>query len=437
MERKVFLSFLGATRYLPSKYYVNKENIIENRFVQIASLFSHCQDFGKDDYIYIFTTPTAKKKNWEDFFWEDKKETTKGLKSELDKSNLKCNYEAIDIDEETSEEKIWETFDIVFKKLKNYDEIVFDITHGFRSSPMLLMVLINYAKFLKNITVRKILYGAYEARNENNETKIWDLTNFALLQDWTSASNEFLNFGNSTSISKLTKNEAIPFIKSNTEKKEIAKKISLFASELNKFTTDISTVRGYEIYLGKTFVNIRNIIKEIEQLNFIQPLGPLLNAISKKIEPFKANYIFNILKIVDFCINHNMTQQGITFLQEAIISFVLKNNNLEWFFSDSGNKKTIINNRDLASSVLNYIENIKNPSFVKEGWNWKYWDKQIIDTLLQDVFVSKISDIYSKLGKFRNDINHGGLIEKFNSDKFLNTLKKSYSDIIELISEDD
>ena len=74
--------------------------------------------------------------------------------------------------------------------------------------------------------------------------------------------------------------------------------------------------------------------------------------------------INNIFNAVEYCINHNLIQQGITFLQEGIISIVLKNNYIDWFVADKqDNNKEIENNRNIASSALSFIEMVKNPEF--------------------------------------------------------------------------
>ena len=60
------------------------------------------------------------------------------------------------------------------------------ITHAFRYLPMLVLVLANYAKFLKNVTVKSLTYGNYEAR-EGTNAPIVNLLPIAALQDWTTA----------------------------------------------------------------------------------------------------------------------------------------------------------------------------------------------------------------------------------------------------------
>ena len=61
-----------------------------------------------------------------------------------------------------------------------------------------------YLRQVKNIELKHIIYGAFEARNEkNNETPIFDLTPFVELLDWMNAVNVFQKFGDARSIAGL------------------------------------------------------------------------------------------------------------------------------------------------------------------------------------------------------------------------------------------
>ncbi len=437
MARKVFLSFLGVINYTSSKYYIGKKEPIQARFVQIASLNFFCDDFTENDKIFIFTTETAKEKNWEDYTGTNlhtKAEiSTVGLKTELENSIFSNLFETIPIPEETSEEQIWDTFQIVFDMLEDDDEIIFDITHGFRSGPMLLMVLMNYAKFLKNISVRKILYGAFDISNKE-KTKIWDLTNFALLQDWTSGANEFFNFGSTDKLTNLARKEILPIIKDDKTNANIAKKINSFVDNLNKLTVGISTVRGLEIYNGKTIKQINELYSEIEESNFIAPFAPIIAKINSKFKNYEEKSILNIFNIVSFCIEHRQVQQAVTFLQEAIVSFALYNNNLPWFTDKQQKYNQIRDKREMVSSVFNFLDLIENPNFSEDNWNWKKsWFNDEIELFKNDEFTQEIKSIYVIIGKYRNDINHGGFLVPKKSKNFLELLKNYFTQILEIV----
>jgi len=58
---------------------------------------------------------------------------------------------------------LWKIFDGINSVIDEGDDIIFDVTHSFRSLPVLTLIALNYVKFLKNVNINKIDYGAMEA----------------------------------------------------------------------------------------------------------------------------------------------------------------------------------------------------------------------------------------------------------------------------------
>ena len=69
---------------------------------------------------------------------------------------MDMSFQAVHIPEGKSTEEMWELFEVIYSQLQEGDELYLDITNSFRYLPMLLVVLVNYAKMLKNVTVKAI-----------------------------------------------------------------------------------------------------------------------------------------------------------------------------------------------------------------------------------------------------------------------------------------
>ncbi|MEA3448141.1 MAG: TIGR02221 family CRISPR-associated protein, partial [Bacteroidota bacterium] len=279
MARKVFLSILGKGYYKPTKYYFDgeKSNAIETNFIQEASLRHYPQD--NFDKIYIFLTKDARTFNWENPAWRkvfqnskfNSKPEYEGLSKKLEDFK---NIETIDIDDGNNESEIWSIFETIFKELNEGDQLYFDITHGFRTLPMLLMVLINYSKFLKNIEVEKITYGNWEARDEkNNFAPVIDVTSFSKIQDWTNAASEFINGGSAEQFVKLSKQNIAPVMRETKGQDLFAKNLNFITNELPGFILNIQTNRGNEIVSNKKGKKINDAISKIESDTFT-PITP-------------------------------------------------------------------------------------------------------------------------------------------------------------------
>ncbi|MBK6670629.1 MAG: hypothetical protein IPG46_13530 [Actinobacteria bacterium] len=70
------------------------------------------------------------------------------------------------------------------------------MTHGFRTQPMLMLAAAVYLRSTKNVTITEVLYGAYDARNEETNTApVFSLRPFLDLIDWSTAFEQWDRFG--------------------------------------------------------------------------------------------------------------------------------------------------------------------------------------------------------------------------------------------------
>jgi CRISPR-associated Csx2 family protein len=432
MARKVFLSILGTNHYLETRYYFGKEPIGDEkitRFVQTATMGKECSDWGIDDAAYIFVTEEAQEKNWNDPAQKGygKNEYT-GLSKLVADFGFKFSSEAVLIPDGLSEKEIWEIFETVFNKLKDGDELYFDITHSFRSIPMLVMVLINYARFLKNIKVAKIYYGAFEKLGpaykvkdipvEDRLAPVLDITSFSELQDWTNAAASFIETGNTYKIAELLENE------------ELTK---LF----HKFSDIHFVARGKELYEGKIPTELAQKLKNYDA-NIHPPFEHIKEKVINRLEKYNNNLVNNGLTSIKFCIDHNLIQQGYTLMDEFMITYVLVKTSYDW---------SLQINRDVASSCLNLNKKEAfNIGMFEQNLQKKYPDKEnrnvimekiekIVDSIFNLTEKKKLNQIMMSISHGgRNDINHAGMRENPRSaDKFRKSLLKHYKALEDII----
>lgn len=432
MARKVFISFLGNGFYEPTQYVENvddEESTLPLRFIQEATIGKFCKDYTKDDVIYIFTTNGALT-NWNDGehknFKSNSSEWYEGLQTRLKGLNLICHFENIIIPEGKSTDEIWDIFRIVYEKLEDKDELIFDITHGFRSLPMLNMVLINYAKLLKHIHVKGIHYGAFEAKYSKNElwySPIWNLKDFVQLQEWTNATSDFIDLGNSQRLENLLKNTNL--LNTNLSKKKtnlIKDQLFQFAKSLKELTAIFSTNRGREIINANVMISLSSQIQEMSEISeTIAPLAPLVELL-RRIESitrrYKTDEVFNGIRAVEWCLRCNLIQQGITLLQEFIVTICLH---------IIGEAYCETNARLTCSALLGKKEDKAfefNPKF-------KELQESLIGKIERLESYAKLKLIYQDLNtNHRNDINHAGFREKpKHAEEFRKCLERNLKNI--------
>jgi len=429
MARKVFISILGVSYYNKTKYYLNeKAEHIETRFIQHASLKLLAKNWDNNDKAIFFLTEQAKSFNWnnpaqtENYLVKiGERDTYKGLSEIINNEKFPFAYEIVDIKNGNNEEEIWNIFEAVYNVLEEDDEVYFDITHAFRSIPMLVMVLINYAKFLKNIKVKSITYGNWEGRDKDNYAPIINLTSFSELQDWTSAANDFVNFGNADKLSTLANSEIAPLAKKYKGNNETVNNLKQISKLLPVFIDNILTCRGKEITNNKEGKNLFEKLNSLKE-NIILPLSPILDKVKDTIKPFhKEDDLINGFNAVKWCINNNLIQQGFTILQENIISSVCEEVQLD---------KNIKKNRNIVSSCFIICYNNINED------EWKgdaaLHKEKTNEILRKSRIVKELSTEFYNLTTVRNDINHYGYSENTMQP---NKLKEKLREYFENISK--
>lgn len=145
-----------------------------------------------------------------------------------------------------SPDELWRNFQQLAELLEasGADEIILDITHGFRSQPFFAGAVVSYVRALRE-TPRpaRVLYGAFDARNRGR-TPVWDLTAFVDLVDWTQAIRAFLRTGNGVMLAQRA--EAIGRELSRTwaqHRNGPRPRVRDFAKAVREFSDALLTVR--------------------------------------------------------------------------------------------------------------------------------------------------------------------------------------------------
>ena len=421
---KIFLSFLGTNRYLSARYRLGERVSGITPFVQEALVELLCGEWGKNDRLIFFLTSEARLKNW-----EDGGNFSEGLGTRLHRRNLQIEILTVPVSEGRSEEEIRNNFRTVIEKLSEGDEVILDITHSFRSLPMLNLVALNYARVLKGVRIRGIYYGAFEALGSQQEVKnlpedqrvapVFDLTSYALLLEWSFAVEEFLRYGLAERLYELVRHEITPILKETRGQDERARNLRNLIEELRNLTLSIYTSRCPQIenFFPRSTVNLRR--------EFLYPFDGLMEKIEEKCLLFSTDDPWEkALAAVEWCIEHRLVQQGYTILLESVITEgcrLLK-------VADPYKNKSW---RDFFSSLL-VVTAKKTPP---ERWTGVLKEEKGVALQIQskggEAFL-KLARAYKQLNEMRNDINHCGCRDNVHqSQTFIEQLRSSYEAIKE------
>lgn len=431
MARKVFVSVLGYSNYGKCFYTRLSEDFKsdEVRYVQEATLqyLMALSEWIADDCAYILLTKGAEQKNWIDNghceYGTNVPIQQPGLASMLDVRHLPFPVIPVkNIPDGNDEKEIWTIFERVFSLIQEGDKLYFDLTHGFRYLPMLILVLGNYSKLLKNVVVKSITYGNYEARNkETNEAPLIDLLALSNLQDWTSASASFLINGNLSMLKSLCKQNLAPILKETKGADLKAKTLSRYIDALEEVVGDMNTCRGINILKGDNFAELISWSDQLKDV-IIEPMKPVVERLKYSFQNFTpSKNIKNGYAAAKWCFDNHLYQQSLTILHETIVSHICENEGLD------------VAERE-EREIVNMSFTIYNENIVREKWRCKAEQVELIEKLLNNVLLKSLASTFLVTTTLRNDYNHAGMRKNpVKQDKFQIKLKKRLDIIFSMI----
>jgi len=386
------ISVLGTGNYGECKYKWNDKVTSSCIFIQTA-----LNELVKFDNVLIFLTKEAKEKNFGK------------LEEEFKNKKIKINLEGIDIPAGKNEKELWEIFETIEKKINKEEEIWFDITHSFRSIPVIFFLVLAYLRKVKNIKLRGLTYGAYEAR-KGDVAPVINLTPFVDLLDWIIASDRFLNSGDATKIRDMLREIQAEYYRKNA--KEKPKKLQNFGKHLDEFQEAIHLTRiENALTLGNRLKNdFKQSIDDISK--FAPPVKLLLEEIEKRVETVSSKEVFDNngmkaqLNLLNVYLKTHKYVQCVSLAREWIVSLVCIRNGWE-----------PINERSRAEIFLNAVyEALKRPN----------------PEIIPKPEMVEIYKIWGELRDIRNDIDHCGMKKQPMPTE---TLKNNIVGIVDKLSE--
>lgn len=410
MPRKL-ISFLGYNRgrkYF-STTYVHQEESCETSFATLAMT-----KFFKPEQVIVLVTQEARDENFDDLCdavrvynrdYQDKLPLPK----------------AQPILSGKSENEMWDIFSEIAKQLEEGDEIIFDITNGFRSLPVLSFIAAAYIKTTRNVTIEKLVYGARDAGikdpEDDNKTiaPVFDLSPFLSLLDWTTAVSTFQQTGRVENLAALTTDLG-------------GKPAEKFAEQLQRLSQELLAARPVgTAWAASKLPELLAAVKNDSRPEST-PLGLLLDSIestfslfqlkSVKFDKFDTAYnriqsqskeqdfLRMQLKMIDWYISKDLPIQAITLIREWLITLVAYIKKLDIFDRDQRDEARdfifksdyeVINIVNIWKQVGNIEPNKRLTGDIRNDVAHCGMDKNNNRTIQK--IIREIKDIYSKMHK--------------------------------------
>ncbi|ABB13876.1 TIGR02221 family CRISPR-associated protein [Carboxydothermus hydrogenoformans] len=443
--RVKLISFLGTNKYIPCRYKFEEEISSPSYFIQMALVELLTKKFSYEIEAVIFTTDEAFEKNWL------KGEGYPGLVevfNEYQQRNPKFKFRNVMVPSGLFENEIIKIFSKIYNEVEENDNLVFDLTHSFRSLPFLTGIILNYTRLLKNVNILGVYYGAFEVLGPVREVEekypdvndrvapVISLNYFLEISDWVLAADSFLNSGNAGRIAALAqkgfKSIESPEVKRNNN---LLQKI---AREINKFSLSIATCRALDL-AGETRTieangqrvilnhkpGIVESLKEMlenaayDEIPELKPFYPIINKIKENFKNFTEDVVENINHITAWCLEHDLVMQGYTFLRENIITALCLLNGFD---------EKDQNSRELQGKIATTIA-LEIP---EDKWNDEVKQyRDFVYKILSEEALVKAYKLLNKVSIFRNELAHCQYTGKdISAEKFKNRLSEHLKEFV-------
>jgi CRISPR-associated DxTHG motif protein len=386
------VTFLGAGAYGNAEYVLDDGTSTRSHaspFVQVsmASLF-------QPDEVLLLLTEGARQANWQG--------TRSGVSLESCVEELPhIPFTPIDIPDGFTEAEIWDIFTRLADRIEAGDAIIFDVTHSFRSIPILALACMHYLRVLKDIEIRGVYYGCYEARDMNTpvpRAPIVNLTPFVDIMDWSAAVRSFVEKGDVADLAKLLRKKTMPRLSASKGQDGEARAMQDLEKTLGSMVNCVLTCRSKDLAQKQYFQRIRSLIARLESFdNTLPAFKPLLGLVEEKLASLECGVdlpqdVQAGMEAVNWAIEHGLLQQAYTLLQETVLSHLC----CEWNL-DPLDKK-------IRGEISSALQHVNRP----HGKTKDDIRPEIIEHVARYA-QTELPALFDRLTKRRNDFNHAGM----------------------------
>jgi CRISPR-associated DxTHG motif protein len=311
--------------------------------------------------------------------------------------------EKIPIEDGMDDVELWKNFETITREFSEGDEVVFDITHGFRSLPFLVFLFSAYLKVAKKVKIASVLYGVLDKKEPSDDPNVEaiipviQLKSFVSMLDWMSATQRFVDLGDGNGLVKLL--QGLPIADAS-----LRELVNQMAGAIKMVSDALIYIRPIEVMSAAA--QLRELISEIntdQKTPELQPFLLLSGEIARKYETIAlaepevdSNQFKNLscqLEIINWYQRHGQEIKSIVLARELFVSILAY-----WLGKNPFEKGT----RDQAQYILNQYKKM-----IRENNDCK----QMNDDFRSYPQRTALFEIWKKVGEPRNDYAHTGLTE--------------------------
>jgi CRISPR-associated DxTHG motif protein len=377
---KLAISFLGTGDYKEVRYKFDGLSSCTRLFPSALPVF-----FPDLEEVFVLVTRGSRERWWPHLekIWPRAEESPR--------------LAPVEIPEGGCEGELWEIFEKIVKSIPEGSSVVFDITHSFRSLPLICLLAVAYLKSARKVHMERLIYGAYEARDQQNGVApVFDLTPMATLLDWLFVYQRFSHSLDARGLAQLLRQ--IQGQAHQAQTADAPRRLQGFGEIMEKFTAMLNLGRIGEIL--KAVPKIRGATRDTQTLheakNWAKPLEqilPLIDHVAEKIGPTGDDDLKAHLNLAHVYFEKGFYMQAISLIREWLVSRFC----LEYDAHADVCEKC---DRMRAEKGLNYLANKKSRTDQME----EEPDLPTVPSSRLDCYAA----LWNRVRDVRNDVDHLG-----------------------------
>ncbi len=307
---------------------------------------------------------------------------------------------SIDIPEGKSEAQLWQIFEKCAEVVSENDEVLLDITHAFRSIPLIVFAAAAYLRRTKDVTIRYIVYGAFEARDEQNRAPIFDLTSLLDLLDWLSGAEFLLRRSDAILLAEHLRQIHRMAWRQRTDP-DLPTRLQDLGKALVDFSQSLHLARPRDIMSQayRLYELLTRVTSEVER--WAKPFSVILGKVRAEAEKLAHRYPDRLdtenlrkqLRLIDHFVERNLFVQSVLLAREWVVSWVaLQHGSENWL------------DRHYREEELEQVLGVAAQQLRSKGGvaaNLPEWFEQLPNR-------QEVAQLWDWLGQLRNDVAHCG-----------------------------
>ncbi|MFP4037647.1 MAG: TIGR02221 family CRISPR-associated protein [Desulfobacteraceae bacterium] len=308
--RRLYMSFLGLGSYKedkgiyeydPTVYQLHGRSSTRTKFVQVAEI--ELLGPGRFDTILVVTTDKSYGTHFE------------ALRQQLEALGS-TEVISVRIPESMEPQDQWIWFERILAHIEPGDELTVDITHGYRSIPIVFSAAINFLQKARGVILNAVYYGAYD--KDRSLAPIVNMKDFFAINEWAEGVSRLVEDADIRKIAEVS--ETTPdFQVGELNDDELIKALNDLTNAIrNVDVNNVGEKAGTAIELVKRKRTSASLTGRMLLGLVLDKFAGLVSSVPATQQYYKKAYFLVQLELIRMLLEHKLYMQAYTVMRELI-----------------------------------------------------------------------------------------------------------------------